>query len=336
VAVSAPFDAVLLISFGGPRGLSEIRPFLANVLRGRNVPAARLDSVMHHYELFEGISPLTEITMRQADGLRERLRCLALPVYVGMRNWHPFLDDTLREMANNGIRRILALTLAPHHSYSSCGQYKQNVLQALNSSQLEGRNLEVTYVSGWHTHTGFIRANADHISQAFQKLSANSRSGAQLIFTAHSIPLTMANEARYEKDLAESAELIAKHVSVTNWAIAYQSRSGRPQDPWLEPDICDYLHKEKQRGLEAAVLSPIGFVADHIEVLYDLDTEVSLVAKELDIEMARASAVNDHPTFLDMMADVIQTACKRYATGIPLQISPSTISPATELPPCER
>ena len=146
----------------------------------------------------------------------------------------------------------------------------------------------------------------------------------------------MANEARYEKDLAESAELIAKHLSVTNWAIVYQSRSGRPQDPWLEPDICDYLRKERQRGLEAAVLSPIGFVADHIEVLYDLDTEASLTAKELDIAMARASSVNDHPTFLDMMADVIQATCLRYATGIPLQISPSTIGPEPELPPRER
>lgn len=336
MTTAAPFDAVLLISFGGPRGLEEIRPFLANVLRGRNVPAGRLDAVVHHYELFSGVSPLTEITMRQAEGLRKRLRASALPVYVGMRNWHPFLDDTLKKMADEGVRRILALILAPHHSYSSCGQYKQNMAQALDSSQLAGHDLEVTYVSGWHTHPRFVEANADHIAQAITNLPSDRRLGARLIFTAHSIPLTMANDARYENDLRESAELIAKRLSITNWAIVYQSRSGRPQDPWLEPDICDYLRKERQRGLEAAVLSPIGFVADHIEVLYDLDTEASLAAKELDIAMARASAVNDHPTFLDMMADVIQATCQRYATGIPLQISPGTASPEPELPPRER
>ena len=336
MTTNAPFDAVLLIGFGGPRGPKEIRPFLKNVLRGRRVPAERLESVVHHYELFGGISPITEITMQQAKGLRERLRPHALPVYLGMRNWHPFLDDTLQEMAAAGIRRILALILAPHHSYSSCGQYKQNVLQALNASTLAAHHLEVTYINGWHTHPKFVEANVDHITNALNTLPSNRRSNARLIFTAHSIPVAMANEATYERDLTESAELIAEQVSTTNWAIVYQSRSGRPQDPWLEPDICDYLRNEKRRGLEAIVVSPIGFVADHIEVLYDLDTEAALVAKELDISMARACAANDHPAFLDMMADVIQSTCRRYAKGIPLQISQGTPAPKPELPPPAR
>lgn len=331
-----PFDAILLISFGGPRGLKDIRPFLANVLRGRHVPAERLDSVVHHYELFGGVSPLTEITTRQAEGLRQRLQPLALPVYVGMRNWHPFLSDTLQTMTVDGMRRILALTLAPHHSYSSCGQYKQNVLQALNANHLAGHHLEVTYASGWHTHPKFVEANADHITHALNALPSNRRSNARLIFTAHSIPVAMANEARYEKDLRESAELIAKQIPTTNWAIVYQSRSGRPQDPWLEPDICDYLRDEKRRGLDAVVVSPIGFVADHIEVLYDLDTEAALVAQELNITMTRACAVNDHPAFLDMMADVIQSTCQRYGRGIPLQISVGARGPKPELPPPAR
>jgi ferrochelatase len=336
VTINAPFDAVLLISFGGPRGPKEIRPFLKNVLRGRHVPAERIEGVVHHYELFGGISPITEITMRQAEGLRERLQPHALPVYLGMRNWHPFLDDTLQKMAADGIRRILALILAPHHSYSSCGQYKQNVLQALNASNLAADHLEVTYINGWHTHPKFVEANVDHITSALNTLPSDRRSNARVIFTAHSIPVAMANEATYERDLTESAELIAKQVSTTNWAIVYQSRSGRPQDPWLEPDICDYLRNEKRRGLEALVVSPIGFVADHIEVLYDLDTEAALVAKELDISMARACTANDHPAFLDMMADVIQSTCRRYAKGIPLQISQGTPGPKPELPPPAR
>ncbi len=330
---NAPFDAVLLITFGGPRGLKEIRPFLKNVLRGRHVPPERLEGVVHHYELFGGVSPITEITMRQAAGLRERLQTPALPVYVGMRNWHPFIDDTLQAMAADGIRRILALILAPHHSYSSCGQYKQNVLQSLNASDLAAHHLEVTYINGWHTHRKFVEANVDHITSALNTLPSNRRSNARLIFTAHSIPVAMANESTYERDLIESAELIAKQVSTTNWAIVYQSRSGRPQDPWLEPDICEYLRAEKPRGLDAIVVSPIGFVADHIEVLYDLDTEAALVAKEFDISMARACAVNDHPAFLDMMADVIQSTCKRYTKGIPLPISQGTPGPKPELPP---
>ena len=329
-----PFDAVLLISFGGPGAPEEIRPFLANVLRGRQIPAARIEGVVHHYELFNGLSPITAITMRQAEGLRRRLASTGLPVYVGMRNWHPFLDDTLKQMSGDGVRRVLALTLAAHHCYSSCGQYKQNVVQARETIRSDGfDDLEVTYVGGWHTHAGFIEAIAGQVETARDTLAPDLRAGARVVFTAHSIPSTMAAESRYVAELRESATLVAERLATSNWDLVFQSRSGRPQDPWLEPDICDYLRTEHAKGLGAVVVSPLGFVADHIEVLYDLDTEAAEVARELGLAMSRASAVNDHPSFLDMMTDVVETACSQYARGFSLPIVPTAPPPRTELPP---
>ena len=254
-----PFDAVLLVSFGGPGGRHEIRPFLRNVLRARRIPERRLEAVVRHYEQFDGVSPLTEITMRQAAGLRERLAAdgPALPTYVGMRNWHPFLEDTLAEMARAGVRRALALTLAAHHSYSSCGQYKQNASTALRTLRQAGHlDIELTYVARWHDHPGFVRANVRHIEQAIGALPPALRAAARIVFTAHSIPSDMARQSRYEADLLESARLIAAAAGRTDWALVYQSRSGRPQDPWLGPDVCDYLRAQSERGLEAVVLSP--------------------------------------------------------------------------------
>ena len=334
---SRPFDAVVLISFGGPREPDEIRPFLANVLRGRSIPAERLEHVVGHYELFDGVSPITEITLRQAEGLRRRLSGSDLPVYVGMRNWHPFLEDTLKEMSADGVHRALGLMLAAHHSYASCGQYKQNVVQARETIGAEGvRDVEITYVAGWHTHVGFIDANARHIRDALERLPTDLRERTRLVFTAHSIPLTMASESRYETELRESAALIAQELKWKDWTLVYQSRSGRPQDPWLEPDVCDYLRAEGAAGLAAVVLSPIGFVADHIEILYDLDTEAAQVCEDAGIAMSRATAVNDDPSFLDTLAEVVGSAYHRYATGTPLPIVPSTPPLRTELPPPER
>ena len=332
------FDAVLLIGFGGPNGPSEIEPFLKNVLRGRKVPAARLESIIRHYEKFNGVSPITAITMQQAAGLRARLESkeLILPVYVGMRNWHPFLEETMSEMAIAGIKRALALIMAPHHSYSSCGQYKQNVLQARQVLQESGHSdIEFTYVSGWHKSSGFIQANARHVEQARNNLDRTVRDKAKIIFTAHSIPYTMAVESRYETELKESAALIANELGQSNWTLAYQSRSGRPEELWLEPDICDYLKNERQRGLEAAVICPLGFTADHIEVLYDLDHEAAQVCKEIDLPMKRAASVNDDPIFLDSLAEVIRQTYRKYIIGRPLQIVSLTPSKRTELPPPE-
>lgn len=336
---SGPFDAVLLIGFGGPQGRKDIRPFLQNVLRGRRIPPARLEAVVHHYELFDGVSPLTEITRRQAAGLRARLAADGpqLPVYVGMRNWHPFLGDTLSEMARAGVRHNLGIMLAAQHCYSSCGQYKQNVVQALGELSSHGSaELEVTYVPGWHDHQGFVAANAECIRNALDTLPAALRQEARLVFTAHSIPHAMARESRYEEELRKSSALVAQHLRWKDWVLAFQSRSGRPEDPWLEPDICDYLRAEVKTGLKSVIICPIGFVCDHIEVLYDLDIESAEVCRDLGLPMRRAASVGEHPLFLDTLADVVRQTHLRYERGRPLTIVPATSPLRLELPPPAR
>lgn len=321
---------MLVVAFGGPQGRDDVRPFLANVLRGRRVPQERVEEVAHHYELFDGVSPLTELTLRQADLLRSRLaeRGTPLPVYVGMRNWHPFLADTLAEMSRAGVRRAVGFLAAAQRSYSSCTQYRENVDAARATLREQGlADVEVVYVADWHTDPGFIDANADHVVAALQRLSPSLRDRARLIFTAHSIPESMAARYPYERHLRETAEAVAKAVTARlhrsdpiDHVLVYQSRSGRPEDPWLGPDVCDYLREQASCGLEAAVLSPIGFLCDHIEVLYDLDVEAADVCREVSIPMVRAFAVNDHPRFADAMANAVLQTIDRYSSGRPLPI----------------
>ena len=319
------FDAVLLISFGGPQGLDDIRPFLANVLRGRHVPPERVEEVAHHYELFGGVSPITRITRQQADGLAARLAAAgrSLPVYVGMRNWHPFLADTFREMRAAGVRRVIGFITAAQHSYSSCEQYRENVATARAELRSSGDDIDVTYVASWFDHSLFIAANVAHVREALRRLPDDVRPAARLVCTAHSIPLPMAERSRYRQQLEETARLVACDAGIADWALVYQSRSGRPQDPWLEPDVCDYLRSERRKGLRSAVVAPVGFVCDHIEVLYDLDTEAAQVCREIGLPMARAEAVNDDPLFLDMMADVVLKTMRRFESGRPLPIARS-------------
>ncbi len=316
------FDSVLIISFGGPQGRADVRPFLANVLRGRRVSPERVEEVAHHYELFDGVSPITELTRRQADGLRQRLSAagLPVPVYVGMRNWHPLLPDTLRQMYADGLRSAIGFIAAPHHSYSSCQQYRENVAAAQRELEATGGHLDISYVGSWFDHPLFIEANAAHVREALQRLPAAVRDAARLVFTAHSIPLPMAEASSYREQLQTSARLIAEKAGVEQRALVYQSRSGRPQDPWLEPDVSEYLRSEHAAGLRAAIVSPVGFVCDHIEVLYDLDHEAAEVCAEVGLPMARAEAVNDDPLFLDMMTDVVLRTIRRYEHGRPLQI----------------
>ena len=332
-----PFDAVLLISFGGPEGPDEIRPFLRNVLRGRRLPVARIEAVAQHYEQFGGRSPITAITRRQAEGLRARLAVAPpdLPVWIGMRNWHPFLDETLAAMADAGVRRALGIILAAHHSYSSCGQYRQNVDDARRALHATGRpDIEVTYARGWHAHEGFVMANAERVTEARRRLPTELQQDARVVFTAHSIPKSMADVCRYEAELLESARLVANAAGASDWALTYQSRSGRPEDPWLEPDVCGYLRAERNRGLAAAIIAPIGFVADHLEVLYDLDTEAADLCRAMDLPMQRASAANDHPAFLNLLAELIRNEWARG--GRPLPLVPPNPPARVELPPPAR
>lgn len=317
------FDSVLIISFGGPQGRADIRPFLANVLRGRRVAPERVEDVAHHYELFDGVSPITAITMRQAEGLRARLAASGhpLPVYVGMRNWHPYLTDTLRAMHAAGHRHAIGFIAAAHHSYSSCQQYRENVAAAREEIGRDGANVDVTYVASWYDHPLFIEANAAHVREALERLPSELRSAARLVFTAHSVPVSMASRSRYREQLEASARLVADAAGMADWALVFQSRSGRPEDPWLEPDVCDYLRAERAKGLRAAVICPIGFVCDHVEVLYDLDREAAAVCAEIGLPMARAEAVNDDPLFIEMMADVVSRTMRQYQRGRPLPMT---------------
>ncbi|MEX1128303.1 MAG: ferrochelatase, partial [Vicinamibacterales bacterium] len=210
------FDAVLLIAFGGPGGRDDIRPFLANVLRGRRVAPERVEDVVHHYEIFDGVSPITELTMRQARALREALAAAGagVPVYVGMRNWHPYLRDTLAQMSRDGVRRAVGVIDAAHRSYSSCTQYRENVADARRALREAGlADVEITYVDDWHLAPGFIEANADHVLAAVGSLPEEVRGDAQLVFTAHSIPVSMAQRYPYQRQLEESCAAVAAEVT---------------------------------------------------------------------------------------------------------------------------
>ncbi|MBI4266176.1 MAG: ferrochelatase [Acidobacteria bacterium] len=319
------FDAVLIVSFGGPRGPADVRPFLERVLHGRRVSPERLDEVARHYERFGGVSPITELTLRQAEGLRQRLAAAGhpLPVYVGMRNWHPLLADTLRTMHEAGARHAVGFITAAHHAYSSCQQYRENVDAARAAlRQATGADITVTHVDSWFDHPLFVAAQAGRVRAALETLPEPLRGRARLIFTAHSIPTPMAEASRYREQLLASCRLVSQQAAMTDWALVYQSRSGRPGDPWLEPDVCDYLRRERAAGLEAAVLCPVGFLCDHIEVLYDLDYEAAGVCQAIGLRMVRAAAVNDDPRFLDMMADLVLRTIRRYERGRPLPILP--------------
>jgi ferrochelatase len=331
-----PFDAVLMVAFGGPQGPADIRPFLANVLRGRRVPAERVEEVARHYEAFGGVSPLTAITQRQADGLRTRLaaRGVDVPVYLGMRNWHPLLPDVLKTMAQDGVRRAIGFVCAAHRSYSSCTQYRQNVVDARAEIVAKGlHDVTVTYVGDWHAHEGFVEANARHIRAALDALPMPQRERARIVFTAHSIPVAMAGAERYRAQLTESADLVVRRLEAKDWALVFQSRSGRPEDPWLGPDVCDYLRTEREAGLDAVVLCPLGFLCDHIEVLHDLDHDAAHVCRDVGLTMTRAEAVNDDSLFLDMMADVIAQTWNRYRSGTPLPLAPVSAPARLEGPP---
>jgi protoporphyrin/coproporphyrin ferrochelatase len=299
-------DAVLLIAFGGPTAMDEVRPFLANVTRGRAIPAERLESVVHHYELMGGRSPLNELTVRQARGLDAELRAHgpALPVYVGMRNWTPYLPETLQRMTADGVRRAIGVIMSAQQNEAGWGRYQQDVAAA--QQQVGDRAPSVDYVDEWHAHPLFIEAMAANTQAARERIPAERRAAAALVFTAHSIPAAMAEASPYVAQVTEGARLVAERVARARWSIAYQSRSGSPREPWLEPDICDVVRRLAAEGVHDLVVVPIGFVCDHVEVLYDLDIEARHVADEVGVRFVRAATVNDHPSFIRMLADVVR------------------------------
>jgi ferrochelatase len=302
MAAKAKCDAVLMIGFGGPTRADEVRPFLDNVLRGRPIPRERYEEVVHHYDLLGGRSPYNDLTMRQASALRVELakKGSPLPVTVGMRNWEPYVADSMRALAESGARRVLGFIMAAHRSEASFERYQATVNDAL--AALGEAAPRVVYPQSWHDHPLFTTAVASRAREAYSRLEFPERSRARLIFTAHSIPLAMADAGPYVEQLTQSARIVAADLGIDTWQFAYQSRSGSPRDAWLEPDIKDTL-----RNLDAktAVVVPIGFLCDHVEVLYDLDIEAAQVARDAGIRMERAPTVGDHPLFIEMMASIV-------------------------------
>jgi ferrochelatase len=319
--MDSTFDSVVLIAFGGPEKPDDIRPFLANVTRGRPIPPERLELVVQHYEEIGGRSPLNEHTFRQAIALAEELRAHGppLPVYVGMRNWHPYLSATLAEMARRGHRRAIGLILSPQQSEAGWGRYMQNVAEARGAIE---HAPEVIFAPPWAEHPLFIAVVAERVSGAFAQLSAEARTQAHLVFTAHSIPVAMASDSPYVQQFERGARAVAAQLRHANWSLAYQSRSGNPRDTWLEPDINDALQMLAAQGKRIVVVVPIGFVSDHVEVLYDLDIQARATAERLGLRFLRAQTVNDHPRFIELLAELVRAtvadAASRLQAGMPL------------------
>jgi ferrochelatase len=300
------FDAILVVAFGGPEGMDDVMPFLENVTRGRSVPPERLEEVAHHYARFDGVSPINEQNRALIEALRPELtgHGIDLSIYLGNRNWRPFLADTLREMRDDGVRRALAFFTSGFSSYSSCRQYRENILAA--QAEVGPDAPAVARTRMFYNHPGFVQANAEHVADALTAVPEDRRAGAHLAFTAHSIPLAMARQSRYESQLEEASRLVADEVGVSDRAVVYQSRSGSPQAPWLEPDVCGHIRGLAERGVRDVVLSPIGFISDHVEVLFDLDVEAREAAEEVGVSLVRAPTAGTHPAFVAMIRELIQ------------------------------
>lgn len=299
-------DAVLLIAFGGPEGPEDIRPFLQIVAAGRPIPPERLEEVARHYEVMGGRSPLNELTRRQAAGLRAELarRGRAEAVFIGMRNWHPFLHETLAEMKDGGCRAALGIILSPFQTEASWGRYVDDVAAARDKVGADAPH--VVYAPPWADHPRFLEAMVDRARTALEAVAPERRAGARLVFTAHSVPTAMAAGSPYVAQLETAARLIAGRLSHTAWSVAYQSRSGSPREPWLEPDIADVIRALAREDARDVVVVPIGFVGDHVEVLYDLDVEGRRVAEACGVRLHRALSANDHPAFVAMLADLVE------------------------------
>jgi len=328
------YDAVLFIGFGGPERREDVMPFLEIVTRGRGIPKERLTAVAHHYEVIGGASPINEITRRQVQALEKEFRTQGseLRTYIGQRNWHPFLDDTLGKMASDDIKHVVGFIAAAHRCEASHERY----IQAVEMARKKVGTLapSVDYVMPWFDHPLFIEAICERIKEVLspsplipsplsmergaknlelipspysRERAAKPGEGAAWIFTAHSIPVPMAAKSHYVQELETTARLVANKFGVTDWTIAYSSRSGNPQDPWLEPDVCEAIRRAGGLGIKDVLLIPIGFIADHVEILFDLDVEAREAAQGAGVQLYRAATVGDHPLFARMMADVVLT-----------------------------
>ncbi len=314
------YDAVLVVSFGGPESKEDVIPFLETVLRGRNIPRERLLAVAEHYYHFEGKSPINQQTRDLIAALEVELTShgLKLPIYWGNRNWHPFLNDTLQKMKQDGIHRAIAFVTSAYSSYSGCRQYRQNIADA--QAAVGAGAPEVEKLRPFFNHPGFIEATIDRVRDALNAVPETARQNVEIVYLAHSIPVSMANTCDYVRQLEEVRSLVSGALQHENDALVYQSKSGAPGQAWLEPDILDYLRVVKQENrASAVVLAPISFISDHMEVLYDLDIQARELCDELALPMTRAKTVGLHPKFLAMIRELIQERMnpdtKRQALG---------------------
>ncbi|HKU67000.1 MAG TPA: ferrochelatase [Candidatus Baltobacteraceae bacterium] len=286
--------AVVLLGFGGPTRPEEIRPFLDRVLQGRRVPPDRVEIVVSHYLHMGGKSPFNELTQRQADALARELhdRGVDASVRTAYLNAAPFVADVAADMQREGVRPVVVI-LAAHQSPASWDKYLALIPDA-------------KYVPPYYEHPLFVQANAQRVREALARFGKNDFDGVHVVFTAHSIPQAMADASPYVQQLHRTAQLVAAKAGVRDWTLAYQSRSGSPMEKWLEPDIRDALRALAGEGVREAIVAPIGFLCDHVEVLYDLDVDAAQAARDAGVHMERASTLNDHPLFIRMLADLVQ------------------------------
>lgn len=314
-----PYDSFLLVSFGGPEGPDDVMPFLENVLRGKNVPRARMLEVAEHYSLFGGVSPINEQNRKLIDAITAEFgrSDIDLPIYWGNRNWHPMLADTIRQLRDDGRRRTLAFFTSMFSSYSGCRQYRENIIAAREEVGDDAPTIDKVRVG--FNHPGFIDTMSDSLGDAIESLG-NLGEHSIVLFTAHSIPIGMADGCQYVNQLNEASRLVAEASGINAWRLVYQSRSGPPQQPWLEPDICDAISEiDEMRKLDSVVIVPIGFVSDHMEVLFDLDEEARQLCQERNIRMARARSAGTDPKFVRMIGQLVaermSSSSERIAMG---------------------
>lgn len=305
IKMSEPYDALLVVSFGGPEGMDDVIPFLENVLRGRNVPRERMLAVAKHYALFGGVSPINGQNRKLIAALEQELRTNGpqLPIYFGNRNWHPLLADTLARMRDDGIKNSLAFVTSAYSSYSSCRQYLNDIEQARAALGSEAPRVEK--LRAFYNHPGFIDANVSNVQTALAQIPQARRAATSIVFTAHSIPESMAQNCDYQAQLQETSGLIAEAIGKQNWRLVFQSRSGSPAQPWLGPDVCDFLRELNAIGTRDVIVAPIGFVSDHMEIIYDLDTEAITLCRELGLNMIRAATAGTHTAFVAMIRELI-------------------------------
>jgi len=300
------YDALLVVSFGGPEGPDDVMPFLDNVLRGRGVPEERKKEVAHHYYDFDGVSPINEQNRALIAALEEELQAngVDLPVYFGNRNWHPLLTDTMQQMKDDGVKSALAFMTSGYSCYSGCRQYREDVQR---SRDVLGDGAPVVdKVRVFYNHPDWVEVNRLRVAEALDEIPIDQQSDTLILFTAHSLPQAMADSSRYVEQLEEACQLVADLLGDFHWRLVYQSRSGSPHQPWLEPDVCDVLESVSEEGVENVVISPIGFISDHMEVIYDLDTEARECCDRLGVNMVRAKTAGTHPLFVSMIRELIE------------------------------